>query len=464
MADTTASDYSVGGSPIATSLAPAVDRPSAVPDGAPLTTVDGTPLKVALGQAQAQARRRAFILVVPLLVFVLVTFIAPIGQMLWRSAHNDAFSANVPLLNEWFEANPDVVGVPEDPEAWAALHATMMAARENRTAGQLGTRINYDLPGSRSLFTKTARRAPRMEPPFREAFLDVDGDWGDPELWGVMRRASNALTPSFYISAVDRQQTADGSIERVDERRAVYVDLYWRTLVLSAVIAGLCLLLGFPIAHMLATLPMRYANLLLILVLLPFWTSLLVRTTSWMVLLQSQGVVNDGLDAIGFFDGLRSLGLWDGLRSIGAIGTTGRLEMMYNQAGTIIAMTHILLPFMVLPLYSVMKTIPPSYVRAARSLGATPFTAFWKIYFPQTVPGIGAGLLLVFILAVGYYITPALVGGASGTLISNLIAFHIEKSFNWSLAAALGAILLAGVLVLYWLYDRVVGIDNMKLG
>jgi putative spermidine/putrescine transport system permease protein len=215
---------------------------------------------------------------------------------------------------------------------------------------------------------------------------------------------------------------------------------------LSAVIAALCLLLGFPIAHLLATLPLRYSNLLMILVLLPFWTSLLVRTTSWMVLLQSEGVINDALVYLG------------------VISHDGRLAMMYNRVGTIVAMTHILLPFMVLPLYSVMRTINPSYVRAARSLGATSWAAFRRIYLPQTVPGIGAGILLVFILAVGYYITPALVGGSSGQLFSNMIAFHMQRSLNWSLAAALAAILLGAVLLLYWLYDRLIGIDNMKLG
>jgi putative spermidine/putrescine transport system permease protein len=206
------------------------------------------------------------------------------------------------------------------------------------------------------------------------------------------------------------------------------------------------LLLAFPVSHLLANLPLRYSNLLMILVLLPFWTSLLVRTTSWITLLQSQGVLNDLLVAVGL------------------IGDDGRIQLMYNQFGTIIAMTHILLPFMILPLYSVMKTIPPSYMRAARSLGATPFTAFVKVYFPLTIPGIGAGTLLVFILAIGYYITPALVGGSSGELISNQIAFHMQSSLNWSLAAALGAILLFGVILLYWLYARLIGIDNMKFG
>ena len=169
---------------------------------------------------------------------------------------------------------------------------------------------------------------------------------------------------------------------------------------------------------------MRTSNLLMILVLLPFWTSLLVRTSAWKVMLQQQGVINDVL-------------VW-----LGMVADDGRLVMINNQFGTIVAMTHILLPFMILPMYSVMSTIPPSYVRAARSLGATNWTAFWRVYFPQSVPGIGAGSILVFILSIGYYITPEIVGGTTGTFISNRIAYHISSSLNWGLAAALGTILL----------------------
>jgi putative spermidine/putrescine transport system permease protein len=239
---------------------------------------------------------------------------------------------------------------------------------------------------------------------------------------------------------------ADGSIVAQPENRRVYVNLFIRTLWLSSLITALCLLLGFPIAYLLATLPVKTSNLLMILVLLPFWTSLLVRTTSWIVLLQQEGVLNDLL-------------VW-----IGVIADDNRLAMIHNQMGTIIAMTHILLPFMVLPLFSVMKTIPPSYMRAAMSLGANPATAFIRVYVPNTVAGIGAGGILVFIISIGYYITPALVGGTKGTLISNFIAYHMQVSLNWGLAAALGAILLALVLALYLIYDKIVGIDNMKLG
>ncbi len=222
--------------------------------------------------------------------------------------------------------------------------------------------------------------------------------------------------------------------------------LFWRTLRLSFTITFLTIILGYPIAYLLSTVKTKTSNMLIILVLLPFWTSLLVRTSSWIALLQKEGVINDILVGIGL------------------LSDDNRLAMIHNETGTIIAMTHILLPFMVLPLFSVMKTIPPSWVRAARSMGATPFTAFVRVYLPNTIAGIGAGGILVFILAIGYYITPALVGGTKGTLISNFIAYHISTSLNWGLAAALGAILLLIVLALYILYDKVVGINNMKLG
>lgn len=420
-----------------------------------LTTVDGKPLKEALAYAQTRSRRRAFMLVLPLLLFIVVTFIFPIGTMLKRSVYNDGFTTHHNLgtredtpimvnLAAWFDENE--LGVEPDEAAYAALVTDLIELKRLRAPGSAGTRINYGLSGSRSLFTQAARKAEKLEAPFKEALIGVNKKWENPKLWQVMRSASSSYTGAFYLAAVDRTQDAAGDVERVEENRRVYVKLFARTLGVSLLITFLTFILAYPIAHLLATLPLRYSNLLMIFVLLPFWTSLLVRTTSWMILLQSQGVLNDAMVGTGILD------------------DANRIQMMYNKTGTIIAMTHILLPFMVLPLYSVMRPINPSYVRAARSLGATSWTAFRRIYFPQTVPGIGAGALLVFILAVGYYITPALVGGADGTLISNLIAFHMTKSLNWSMAAALASLLLAGILILYWLYDRLVGIDNLKLG
>lgn len=408
-----------------------------------LTTNDGRPLHRALASAQVRARRRAFLLVAPLLLFIVITFILPIGQILTRSFHSDGFALNVPNLSAWFDANP--AGTSPDEAAYAALAADLGLMRQNRTAGEAATRLNYTVPGSRSLFTATARKIDELKPPFREAFAASDPRWEDPRIWHAMRAASSAYTPDFYITALDRERDAEGSMVPVPEERRIYLWLFGKTLALSAGITLLCLILAFPVAHLLATLPAAKANLLMILVLLPFWTSLLVRTSTWIVILQNQGVANELLVALGIVD------------------SNNRLALIYNQRGTIIVMTHVLLPFMVLPLYSVMRMIDPSYVRAARSLGASSWTAFRRIYLPQTIPGIGAGALLVFILAVGYYITPALVGGADGQLISNMIAHHLSAS-NWSLAAALASMLFAGIMLLYWLYDRLLGVDRLKLG
>lgn len=409
-----------------------------------LTTADGRPLKAALAEAQAKARRRAFLLVLPLLIFVLLTFLIPIGYMLKRSVEHDGFATSAPALVAWFEANPgfDPANPPE--EAYAALVQDLALMQEARTTGIAGTRINYSVPGTISLFKGGARAAKDLTPPFKEALIAVDAEWGVPSLWRGMASASNVYTGEFYLVASDMKLTDDGWTRGGDKER-IYLYLFFKTFLVSAIITVICLLLAFPIAHLLATLPMAKSSLLMIMVLLPFWTSLLVRTTAWIALLQEQGIVNDLLVGLGL------------------ISDDGRLTMMYNMTGTIVAMTHVLLPFMVLPLYSVMRVIPPSYARAARSLGATSWTTFRRVYLPQTLPGIAAGSLLVFILAVGYYITPALVGGADGQLISNLISFHMSKS-NWSLAAAIAAMLLAAILVLYWLYDRLIGIDRLKLG
>lgn len=408
-----------------------------------LRTADGRPLKAALAQAQRKAKWRAFFLVLPLLAFVVLTFIVPILKMLERSVNHDGFSSNAPTLVAWFNDHPATADIPEG--AYAALVTDLQQMQKDKTAGAAGTRINYTVPGTISVFKSAAREAEKLQPPYKDALIASNKMWGDPLVWVAMRNASSAYTSDFYMVSADLKRDANDNLVSVDDNQRIYIYLFIKTFVLSIVITVACLLLAFPIAHLLAVLPMAKSNLLMILVLLPFWTSLLVRTSSWIAILQEQGIIND-------------LMVW-----IGVFGEDGRVRMIYNQTGTIIVMTHILLPFMVLPLYSVMRVIPPSYARAARSLGATSWTTFRRIYLPQTLPGIAAGSLLVFILAVGYYITPALVGGADGQLISNLISFHMNKA-NWSMAAALAAILLAAVLLLYWLYDRLIGIDRLKLG
>ncbi|HSH41235.1 MAG TPA: ABC transporter permease [Arenicellales bacterium] len=413
-----------------------------------LVTADGKSLKSSLRRAERRRRFTAFLLVCPLLAFILIVFIVPIAQMMWRSVDNpqviEALPRTLDALESW-----DGNDLPGE-EVYAALAADFtedqQRSRQEQAAGPLGIRLNYEVSAARGAVARTVRKVPDFEPPYKEAFLDSHRLWGSNELWRVIKREGRPLTASYYVAALDRQYDDDGDIVLRDENRRIYVPLFGRTFGLSVIILVLTFLLGFPIAYYMSILPMRIANLLMICVLLPFWTSLLVRTTAWIVLLQQQGIINETLLAMGLID------------------DEGRLTMIYNMTGTIVAMTHILLPFMVLPLYSVMRTIPPSYMRAAVSLGAKPWTAFRRVYFPQTLPGIGAGGVLVFIIAIGYYITPALVGGQSGRMISNEIARHMQESLNWGLAAALGSMLLVAVLILYWAYNRLVGADSLKLG
>ena len=400
-------------------------------------------LRVAFAPRQ-RAQLRALGLVVPLLVFIGVTFVAPLVTMLIRSVHDpvvaDALPETLALLETW-------EGSGQPPEAvFAAAARELERAAAERTLGQVAGRINRVQGGLRSVVTRTARELRDVEAgPWRESMAAIDSAWTNPATWYAIQATGERFTSRHYLNAVDLRRLPDGSVAAQPEDRRIYLRLFWRTLMVSGLITLLCLALGYPIAHLIASSPPRRANLLLILVLVPFWTSLLVRTTAWIVLLQTQGVLNDLLVAAGL------------------VGDDGRLAMVYNMTGTIVAMTHVLLPFMVLPLYSVMRGIPSTHMRAAASLGATPLQAFLRVYWPQSLPGVGAGALLVFILAIGYYITPALVGGSDGQLISNMIAYHMQTSLNWGLAAALGGLLLVGVLVLYALYDRLVGVERMGL-
>ena len=546
----------------------------------PVLAADGTPLKRSLRRALRAQKMRALALIAPLLIFVLVAFIAPIADMLFRSVENQIVGNTLPMtveeLRDW-----DGADAP-DEQVFRALFFDLFLAAEAKEHTKLGSRLNYEQSGISSLFRTTGRDVDKIGEVFQDAlteiapafdearfwydmmsggagaegnarllsnqigrleqlestnfsgdvdfvpgtaisdilpntarayaafaaftyfveedvvaeeepweavyaalvidledpatrtalagydgpgadvlrrtadaplppvdmkaaFIESNKDWQRVGFWEVIKTYSPPYTTGYFLNAVDMEKTTEGIALRSADQR-IYGILFKRTMFMSLMITISCILLGYPVAWIMANLPARKANLLMILVLLPFWTSLLVRTSAWKVMLQQQGVINDTL-------------VW-----LGLVADGNRLIMINNQFGTIVAMTHILLPFMILPMYSVMQTIPPTYLRAAKSLGATNWTAFWRVYFPQSVPGIGAGSILVFILAIGYYITPEIVGGTTGTFLSNRIAYHISTSLNWGLAAALGSILLAVVLILYWAYDKIVGIDNVKLG
>ena len=406
---------------------------------------DGVPLEQSLKKAERKNKIKAFLLVAPLLLFLLITYIFPIGEMFTRSIDDKMITNMLPKTFKSMEKWDGNELPPE--EVFASFLSDYKVLVKNKTQGKLGQRLNKEKNGFNSILKKLKRKMKKFEEGnYKQQIISVHKRFADVEYWRAMKRTAPPYTAIKYLKAVDLYTDENGSIVQVEESRRIYKKLWVRTLEVALFVTIFTFLMGYPIAHLLATIPMKYSNLLMICVLLPFWTSLLVRTASWMILLQQQGVVND------FFV------------MIGLVADNNRPEMMYNKVGTYVAMSQILLPFMVLPLYSVMKTISPSLMRAGKSLGGTPFVSFWKIYFPLTISGIGAGSLLVFILAVGYYITPELVGGASGKLISNQIAYHMKQTLDWSFASAMGFMLLCGVLSIYWIYNKLVGIDNIKLG
>src|SRR6266851_2440007 len=377
------------------------------------------PLKRRLKRAERGRQFKALALVLPLLLFLLFTFLGPLAGMLWRSVDDwevrRVLPHTVAALADW-----DGKDVP-DEKAYAALAGDIQAAR-----------------GSRTVLASTVRNLKAAPEPgtAKETLGRINPAWGERATWAAIKGASGPMTSFYLLAALDLTRNVDGAIVAAPPDQAIYRDVFARTFTISFGVTALCLILGFPVAYLLVTLPAGRSNLLMIFVLLPFWTSLLVRTCAWIVLLQREGVVNNSLRWLGIVD--------------------EPLRLIYNRFGVYVAMTHVLLPFMILPLYSSMTAISPAYMRAAASLGASPVTAFLRVYLPQTLPGIGAGCLLVFILALGYYITPALVGGAADQMISYFIALYTTETVNWGLASALGAVLLLATLLLAAVYGKLV--------
>jgi putative spermidine/putrescine transport system permease protein len=405
------------------------------------------PTNLASQLRRSQRRKKAFAisLTLPLLIFLLATFIVPIGALLIRAVENPEVAGSlkntVVVLAHW-----DRTSTPSD-QAYAAIVADLSAISEQADAGGLARRLNSDISGARSLIMNTYRALPlgqNLSPAeTRARLLELDPRWGELGYWQAIAKNGSRWTPDYLLTSVDLTRNVQGEIVKVDADAAAFSKILLRTFSISATVTIFCLLLGYPLAYWLSTLTPRQANILMILVLVPFWTSILVRSAAWIVLLQSNGLVNRSLLELGLI--------------------SEPLPLLFNRLGVIIAMVHILLPFMILPLYSVMKSVPATYLRAAVSLGSSPLAAFFRVYVPQTFPGIGAGGLLVFILSIGYYVTPALLGGADDQMLSYYIAQYTNVNVNWGMACALGAVLLSATLVLYAVYRRVVK-SELSLG
>ena len=410
-------------------------------------TLSQVPGNLARQLKRVELRKRAFAisLTLPLLLFLVITFLVPIGSLLVRSVENpevaNTLGHTAQVLSDWNRTS-----APPDA-AYVALVEDLSAIQEQSDAGALARRLNSEVSGARSLIMATYRALPLdkgMTPlQTRERLLTLDARWGDLSYWQAIAKNGSRWTPDYLLASIDLQRDVQGNIGKVDAESAAFGKILVRTFKISAVVTLFCLLLGYPLAYWLSTLSARKANMLMILVLVPFWTSILVRVAAWIVLLQSNGLVNRSLMGLGLID--------------------DPLPLLFNRLGVIIAMVHILLPFMILPLYSVMKSVPNTYLRAAISLGSSPLAAFFRVYVPQTWPGVGAGGLLVFILSIGYYVTPALLGGADDQMLSYYIAQYTNVNVNWGMACALGAVLLTATLVLYALYRRVVK-SELSLG
>ncbi|WP_342640585.1 ABC transporter permease [Rhodoligotrophos ferricapiens] len=248
----------------------------------------------------------------------------------------------------------------------------------------------------------------------------------------------------FLLSAVDGQGAL--SIENYARiwTEGAYLSIFIVTFQISLLVTVICVLLGYPLAYCLSQLPQKWAGLLMLGVLIPFWTSLLVRTYAWLVLLQRRGIVNNTLMDLGLID--------------------QPLRLVNNMTGTVIGMVHVMLPFLVLPLYASMRAIDPGYLRAAANLGASPTRAFWQIFFPLSMPGLVAGLVLTFILCLGFYITPAILGGGRVQMIAQRVEASVSLYPTWGPAAALGVVLLVLTVCFLLLSRFIVMRLNKKMG
>jgi len=390
---------------------------------------------------------KAFALVSPLLVFILVFFVTPICIILIKGIYNPKIKTLLPNTVISIQDYKFTQGFPKEKTLKIFLVELKKLIKEGNS-GVLAEELNRKVPGFGSTVKRTARKLKRIKiqniTSYKEYLLKVSKRWDNPKYWVTLKRSNGSFTLSYILSAFDAQYNLKDKIVLKDESSRIYFPVLRKTLYMAFLITIITIILAYPTSYYLSTLSTSKANLLMIFVLLPFWTSILVRIVSWITLLQEKGVANEIMMYLNLIN--------------------KPLEMMFNEFATIITMTHILLPFMVLPLYGSMRAMDKTYLKASASLGADPLSTFLKVYFPLTIPGLSAGSILVFIIAIGYYITPALVGGVDGQMISNMIEFHMRTSNNWELASAMGSILLFITITLYWTYNKLVGVNSLKLG
>ncbi|WP_262266362.1 ABC transporter permease [Microvirga yunnanensis] len=382
--------------------------------------------------AVLRERSGALLLVMPVLAFLAVFFLWPLWTMVTAAFVDDAVSKVLPRtaasIVSW-----NGQGVPSEATR-KALVQDLSAASDEQALGEAVRRLNSAASGFRTLLGRTIPAVKAAPDPAQVDLLAVDPRWSDTRFWVALKEAMPPYTDRNILAAVDLKRDTSGSIVAEAADVSAHRLIMLRTLMVAAMVTVACAVIGLPYAMLAASLTGWKRSVLLLAVVLPLWTSLLVRTAAWFILLQNEGLINRALQAVGLID--------------------SPMPLIFNRLGVVIAMTHVLLPFMVLPIYSVILGIPRNLMSAAQSMGAGPLRAFWRVLLPLSLPGLLSGSLLVFMVAIGYYITPALVGGANDQMISSVIAFYATGTANWGLAGALGLILLVVTTVLYAIYGR----------
>jgi putative spermidine/putrescine transport system permease protein len=359
-------------------------------------------------------------LIGPLIAFLVLTLVCPLGLMLWQSVSDldvrSALPRTVALLSAWNPADP----VPD--AAYAALAADLATAPSDAAARAAG-RLNIETPGLRTLLLSAANDptiAGADDP--KQALLDHGARLGKSQIWLAIRAARGPLTARFLLTAFDLQQKPDGTIVSRPSDRAIYRAIYLRTFSVAASVTAVCFVLGLPLALYFASLQPAAARGLLLLIMLPLWTSVLVRAMAWILILDQNGLVNAALTASGL--------------------VSHPLALVFNRFGVVVTMTHVLLPFMVLPIYNSLRNVPRHQLWAAGSLGASPPVVLFRIYLPQCRAGVAAGLILVLASGAGYYITPALVGGGTDEMLGFFVQQAAIRTNDPGLAAGLGVVFL----------------------
>jgi len=375
-------------------------------------------------------RLTSLVLLAPLLAFMLVFFVVPLVTMM-TSAVSDPVATNALPRTARVLAGWDRSTVPTAAQQ-AAVVADIRALTNDELFGDLVRRLNSAQSGFRSLLGKT-RRA--IDGGSDLQLATIDSRWSDLSYWRTIGDAvASRWTDTNLLAAIDLERNTDGAVVAMPEGASANRLILIRTFVTSAIVTLACIAIGLPYAMVAASVQGWRRQALLGAVLLPLWTSLLVRTAAWYVVLQDNGLINAALKGLGII--------------------SGPVPLMFNRLGVVIAMTHVLLPFMVLPIFSVLIAIPKNLMPAAASLGAHPLRAFFHVLLPLSMRGVVSGALLVFMAALGYYITPALIGGANDQMISSIIAYYATAAANWGMAGALGLVLLAMTILLYAVYIR----------